>query len=788
MRYLLMLTFLCWGGVTDLCAQHNIFGTITNSNGEGLGGSHVHVNENFSIADPDGHYNVVVPHGWHRLYISHVGYKKLDTLVQVTSDLELNLKLKQAIAELAEVVIPERAAAPTPDLVLGRDMVERFSNESLGDLLSEIPGISAMKSGTAVVKPVINGLHSSRVLVINNAVRMEDHQWGAEHAPNIDVNSAGTVSLIKGAEALRFGGDAIAGVIMVEPPSIPVRDTLYGHTIINGATNGRGGSISSALYQGRKSGWNYNGLGTVKFLGDRESPDYVLSNTGNREYSAGAGLGFKGDGFGFRADYSFYHANIGILRASHIGNITDLVLAINNDAPTGTSPFTYEINAPRQQVAHHLAKAVYYRNLPFGKLTLQYAFQFNNRQEFDIRRSERNKPSLDLDLATHSLNADVESKFDETSVKAGLAAHYQNNSANPETGVRPLIPNYDKLDIGAYATASRQLTQKLRLEAGGRYDFSRIDADKFYLKSRWESNGYETDFNNIITGDFGTQWRTNPAFDYHNLSAVIGVAYSLDNNTQWISNFSIASRNPNPSELFSDGLHHASGQIEIGDLRLQKEVGYKISTAVKFASDKWRYQINPFLNYIDDFILARPAGLEQSIRSAFPVWVYDQAAVRIYGIDASAEYSSDEFKFGSNVAYAHGTNLGSGKPLIHMPPVQLKNSVVYNVERWNNFSAGLTSESSFFQSRYPNDDFVTDVFIDGETTPVLVGISRPPAGYHLLHFNSSVRFAAFGKSALQVALNVHNILNTSYRDYLNRNRFYADEIGRNVTVQIKLNY
>jgi iron complex outermembrane receptor protein len=41
------------------------------------------------------------------------------------------------------------------------------------------------------VKPVINGLFGSRVPVINNNVRLEDQEWGTEHAPNFDVNAAG---------------------------------------------------------------------------------------------------------------------------------------------------------------------------------------------------------------------------------------------------------------------------------------------------------------------------------------------------------------------------------------------------------------------------------------------------------------------------------------------------------------------------------------------------------------------------------------------------------------------
>ena len=787
MRYFIMLAFLFWTSFATLYAQNVVYGQITGNRGEILGGAHIHVADNFATADPQGYFSVSIPRGSHRFLVSYVGYVRMDTIVQISSDLKFNVILKQDISQLSEVIVTERTVIVTADRELKRDLVERYSNESIGDLLREIPGVSSLKSGTAVVKPIINGLHSSRVVMINNNVRMEDHQWGVEHAPNVDVNSAGSVSLVKGSDALRYGGDAIGGVVVVAPQNIAILDTLYGHTILNGATNGRGGSISSALFRGYASGWNYKAMGTYKFLGDRHAPDYNLSNTGNREQNASASVGFKGDGFGYSADYSFYNTNIGILRASHIGNITDLVSAINNATPDVVNPFTYLIDAPRQQVAHHLAKLSFYQNLPLGKLSLQYAFQFNNRKEYDIRRSS-DRASLDLGLATHSVNADVETSYANSSTKYGISAQYQNNSASIETGVRPLIPNYSKLDFGAYFSHAKVVSDKLRIDAGVRYDYSRIDAVKFYLKSRWETNDYEIDFGNIITGDFGTQWRTNPVFDYHNFSGSAGLNYSVSSKVKWITNISIASRNPNPSELFSDGLHHSSGQIELGDLRLSKEVAYKFSSTAIMKSDKWLVDINPYFNVIDDFINIEPRGLEQSIRGAFPVWVYTQSPVRIFGLDASAQFTTGQFSIKSTGAFTHGTNLDTDAPLIGMPPVQWGNEIVFNRPIWHNFTAGIRSEAIFYQSRFPNDDFTADVFVDGQSTPVVVAISRPPAGYHLLHFNTAMRFDVFNRSSMRVAFNVHNIMNTNYRDYLNRNRFYADDIGRNFTIQIKINY
>lgn len=99
---------------------------------------------------------------------------------------------------------------------------------------------------------------------------------------------------------------------------------------------------------------------------------------------------------------------------------------------------------------------------------------------------------------------------------------YQNNFANPNTGVKRLIPNYNKYDFGTFAIGNFIINDNSRLDFGIRYDVNYINAKKFYLKSRWNERNYDVDFNDLIIGDFNTQWLVNPEFTYHNMSASIG--------------------------------------------------------------------------------------------------------------------------------------------------------------------------------------------------------------------------------------------------------------------------
>lgn len=793
MRFISILFFFLVGFFGY--AQVTITGVISDENGLPLRDAHVHIANKTTSTDVNGSYVLSdIPKGKQKLYISFIGYHAIAETIEISTDLTINRQLKLDVTKLEDITIQQLSNSKSEssnEQVLKSATIEKFSNQTLGEALKEVSGVSILKTGSTIVKPVINGLHSSRVPIINNNVRLEDQQWGTEHAPNFDINAAGKITVIKGASALQYGGDAIGGIVVIEPEVIK-KDTLVGKTILNLASNGMGGSLSSSLQKGNRYGWSWNALGTFKYLGDRETPDYVLSNSGNREQNFSGGIRFTKEKYNFNAMYSFYNAQIGIIKASHIGNVNDLYNSINNQQPSVIEPFSYSIDAPKQEVQHHLAKINFQRWLSENtSIDLQYAFQFNNRLEFDVRRTSTTtkKAALDLQLATHTFLADYKTVIGNWRLKSGLNLGYQNNFANPETGVRPLIPSYEKLDAGLYGIAVYKFDNATSLESGIRYDFSTIEATKYYLKSRWIERGYDAEFSHFIVGDEGNQWLTKPTFDYHNFTANIGFKKQLHHEMEWLVNVSLASRNPNPSELFSDGLHHSTGQIELGDLRLKKEQAYKFNTTFKKDWKLFQVQLNPFINRISNFIYLQPIGFETTIRGAFPVWEFKQTEALLTGFDVNTKWTiSNHFSHELGLAYVNGQNLSTDKYLIDMPPFVINNKIQYKNESWFNLVAELKSELVFRQNHFPNYNFETNIIVNNALTPVLVDISSPPKGYHLLHFYSEMTFKINKKNSLTTSFSVQNIGNTTYRDYLNRQRFFVDEMGRNIQIQLKFNY
>jgi iron complex outermembrane receptor protein len=798
MKYSVILLFVCLWGSTSIaqdCKSILLGDIIDFHDNTHLSGAKVIITgkNKQTVSNEQGKFRFEkLCDGVLELEISHPECTSQFVTLIIRGDTYKKILLEHHLEELDEVKVTGTITNNTSSAQEGHlslNEVEKYSGNSLGDALKSLTGVSSLNTGANIVKPVIQGLMGSRVLILNNNVRMQDMEWGEEHAPNVDINANQDISVVKGAAALEYGGDAIGGVIIMKPLPIVRTDSLFGKTQTNLFSNGRGGNITTSLTKSYNSGLFIKGQGSFKKLGDLETPNYLLTNTGVQEKGVSISIGKRDFLQGWEAYYSFFDSDIGILRASHIGNVDDLIQSINSQEPNVINDFSYSIDQPKQEVTHHLGKLQYYRRFEgLGKLNVQYDFQKNNRLEYDIRvGADANKASLDLSLTTHSISTDFQfDSKDGLKVKTGLLGRYQINFANPDTGVRRLIPDYNKYDLGAFGVAEYRLKDNLVFDAGIRYDFSRINAKKFYRTSRWEERGYDEEFSAIVLEDLGTQLLTNPVFEFHNVSATTGFEYDSGKETKLRFNYSMAQRAPNPSELFSEGLHHSAARIELGDLRIKSETSSKFSLSLEKNSTNWGYTLAPYLNTINDFILLEPTAVEFTIRGAFPVWAYRQTNAQLIGIDASVYNNwTSRIRTDHKFSWVRGTDISTDIPLINMPPANFNNSIFYRNPTWGNLVLGLESMYVFEQNRFPDNIFV---FSPEQQEEVELAINTPPAAYHLLAMDIETSYSVRNKNDLKVGLRVTNLLNTSYREYLNRLRYFVDDLGRNISLRIIYNY
>ncbi len=746
-----------------------------------------------AVADSSGLYRIQnLCKGKYTVVVRHVSCEPDTLVVQLNKNTSLNLFLEHHPEALQQITITgqtlQSSTNSDQETSVGLATLQQYSSRTLGDALAELPGVSSFKTGNSIVKPVIQGLYGTRIITVNHGVRMQDMEWGDEHSTMIDINSAGKVDLIKGGSALRYGGDAVAGLILVEPSSIP-KDTLTGRTVLSGATNGWGGSITTEMVMSGKTGWYGKLQGTLKRFGDFRAPDYQLTNTGLFEKGISVMMGRQSEKGGFDGYYSLYDTDVAILAASHVGSIGDLVDAINNGEPQIVEDFSYHIGLPRQEVSHQLARFRWYGNTALGDWELQYDLQQNHRFEYDRRvGDDRDKPSIDLKLTTHSFSGNL--RFNQENnlpLETGVVYRYQKNTANPETGIRRLIPDYDKYEIGAYLSGVYQAGNNLILDGGIRYDFMNIDALKFYRKSRWEERGYQDDFADIIVREYPTQLLTNPRFDYHNVAYTLGANLLVDQQTELRFNYAFTRRNPNPSELFSDGLHHGAARIELGDLRIGQESGHKLGLTFEQKKKDWNWNLGPYFKKIKDFIILEPTGVEYTIRGAFPVWEYFQRDALLWGIDGqlTANWSND-WQSSHIISYVYGQDTEENQPLINMPAPQFVNSVSFDGISWKSLKITLEGIYTFRQNRYPNNNFL--VFIPETDSYEELDISTPPDAYLLLNLQAGAQFKVFNGNTLDARISINNLGNTRYRDYLNRLRYFADDLGRSFEFNLVFNY
>jgi len=616
-----------------------------------------------------------------------------------------------------------------------------------------------LKNGSNIAKPIIHGLKGNRVAILNNGELQAGQQWGNDHAPEIDPFSADKITVIKGAEGVRYGGNAIGGIILIEPGPITFDPHFHGLAQYLFNTNGRSHGANFSLQKGQEFfQWRVKG-GYAKG-GDLKSSNYFLNNTGKENVHASIQLNRTKGQWSHRAYYSFYSTSLGVLRGAHIGNTTDLKNALVRDEPLFTEEtFSYELESPRQAVTHDLWKiSSKYFFSDHNFIQLSYAGQKNQRREFDVRRNGRsNIPALSLNLLAHNFQLiyHKEGKRD-WHLESGLQFRINDNENDPETDVFPLIPNYESFQPSIFFS-SKKSGEHLAFDIGARYDY------KFLKVQR---------FTNTVPPVYET-----PEHVFHNYTFLAGIGTTQLKNGSSRFQVGLVQRAPEINELYSAGLHQGVASIEEGQSDLQPETGIKILWTNNInIKNKLFLEASFYTNPIRDFIFLEPQeDLRLTIRGAFPVFLYKQADVNLSGFDLLSKWDINKrFSWINKFAYVRGQNLTTSQPLIDIPSGDLQSSFQYEIERikrLQNFSVELTGNYVLQQNR----------FVQFENIP------NPPAGYFLLNIKLGV-VIPIRENRLSVQLTGENLLNQKYRSYLNRLRYFADEQGLNVGLNLRYKF
>ncbi len=753
----ILLVLLHTAGFSQTC-NITVKGKITDENSvDMLDGAVVSAGDVQVLTDTKGRFEIkgLCP-GKTSLVISHLGCetRQLDFFLRADTLLKIQLNHQSHELENVEIVQHKRESHVTQatEEIQGMALV-KLQGLTLGEAVSRLPGVTTINTGSTIAKPVIHGLHSNRVLVMNNGVRLESQQWGSEHAPEIDPYVAKKITLVKGAASLRYGSDAIGGVILVDPAPLPSAPGIDGEVNVAAFSNNAEVNTSATI-QGNHANvapLSWRVQGTFRKGANVRTPNYWLKNTGVEEGNFSVALGWKKEQYGIEVFYSFFKTKIGILSAAHIHNLTDLQKAIESPEPLELGTFTYNIGRPNQDILHQLAKVRgYFQTGKAGMFSATFAFQHNQRTEYDKHKplgDNDDRPAFQFAIQTMTLDLIWEHRPKRGfSGVVGFNGSTQTN--NYDFGY--FIPGFWNFGAGAFAI-ERWNYKRLELEAGVRLDYKWLQA---YLPDSKGGN--------------------KPVHQWVVPSGSVGMDYHFTENIRWNVNLATAWRAPQVVELYADGVHHGSASFERGNAQLKAEVSYDISTSLQL-DYKWvRASLGYYQYFINNFIYLKPTLPAQlTIRGAYPAFTYTQTNASLTGGDIDLTLIPVRgLEISNKTSLLRARNTTAREWLIWMPAQRMENSLRYTFADFKTvkgFYLGAGVLNVFRQNLVPaNQDYAT-----------------PPKGYWLLNFETGASFY-IREQPLNIHVAVSNALNTRYRDYLNRFRSFADERGVNVSLRINV--
>ena len=700
----------------------------------------------------------------YHLHIMAEGFLPVDEDYTLATEDTVFYTLKEANVQLSEVQVVghiDHVKTANAQASLSQAQMDRSKGQSLAALASALPGVNMLQTGATIAKPMINGLSGNRVLILNNGVRQEGQQWGAEHAPELDASMADKITVVKGAEAVRYGREAIGGVIIMEAPELPYHfKKVSGMAHVFGESNGRKGGAGMMMHGalGKEGALAWRLQGSAAQSGNYQSAQYFLENTGSHSYNASIAFGYDRERLNLETFLSSFNEENGIFKGAHIGDTVDLIARISAGRPLTDGHFSYEVDAPRQWTKHDLAKVKgHYHVDDFWIVNAQYSFQNNRRKEFDIRRAGRSSiPSIDLTLQTQAFDLNTEyadGKQWKTVIGLGLENAVNNNQ--PDLYTVPLIPNYDLLNASLYGIA-RYYRNDLQLEAGVRYDYLKLDAAGFYASGQ----------------AFGGMHQ------YNSLSATVGAQYQLSKSISLKSSVGTAWRPPSVNELYSNGLHHGAAQFEMGDSSLGAEQGVKWTNTLAYENKKrtFRLFLNPYAQYFSNFIYLNPTlRFNQSLRGGFPIFEYRATKAWFAGADLDAQYAFfPKWTYKVKGSLVRAKNSAQHTFLPGVPSDRLSHGLEVAADLSSKIRQGYIALDHVMVARQTRYEAQSD-------------FAAPPPGYQLL--NAAMGFKwLMGKTVAALDFSVQNMTNVLYKEYLNRYRYYADDMGRNFSLRLSLKF
>lgn len=726
-------------------------GTVTNEKGE------------FIITN--------LPRGKHRIIISYVGFESETRMIDLETEnvVELIIKLKPTTIQTEPVIVTGNPYATDPlnspqdvSSLSGREKLKSESS-SIGKTLENMPGIYNLSAGSVAGKPVVRGHTSERVLILSDGITQEYQQYGERHSPNIEAFNYDRIEVIKGAASLLYGSDAMGGAVNLIPH--PFHFSEGGKNEISGTATGGYYSNNNEYMAGLKLYGSTGNLSINASIVRRKADNFSTPDVA--DYSETLKRGdpeFTGEIPNTNFEQLNGSAILGYL--SSIG-----IFSVDYDHYLNKNNFLLPTGLPiGVQLENQILS--FKGNIPLDKFIVKpkFSYQRNHRQATPGGLNYTTLPDsavVDLKLNVYTARIELENvDVLNLSGTIGIEVKYYDHE---NVGKVPLQPTGHFTNYSLFLFEEWQ-RNKLILNFGVRLDYR-------------EQLFYGTTTNPLLTSD--------DSRNYFNVSGSFGVAYKLIDQLTVTGNIGRGFRTPSFFNLYVYGEHGGVFAFQIGNPNLKNETSLDLSTSLRFKNEIVNASATLFHNMIDNYIFLYNAP-DHPLAPAGQVFVFahDQADADLTGIELSGEISAFDWLIlngsYSSISSEFTSGVHNGNELPLMPPN--KGTIGVKV---------LLPDVTVIKSPYIgiNAKFVSSKkaagiyepfgqFDEGIGPELGFGVCSTE-NYNLFSLNLGFDLTLYNKP-INIDIEVTNLFDEDYRDFLDTYKGYALSLGRSINVKINI--
>jgi len=748
--------------------DYQVSGRITNMDGEALAGANVFFSrlEHGTSADSNGRYDISgLRAGRFQITLSYMGYKTHTQTIIISAEKEnkYDFVLEESAFESTPVVVTGSPVAVDPfkspqeiQALRGREK-ERIQATSLGETLEQVPGIQNISAGGVAGKPVLRGHTGERIRVLNDGIAMEYQQYGERHAPNIDPFNYERIEIVKGAASLLYGSDAIGGAINL---------IIHDHNIVSAKNDftdaklhlnydfNNNAKMAGLKLNGSKGKFGFLSTFAIRDAANFTSPDIpVYSETGKNGDPKFAGEIPHTDFEQKTGSLCLgYLTGAGLINASYNHFLNSNNFLLPNGKPIG-------LRLENQIVS--LRSLIPFKNFLFKP---KFNYQRNQRQATKPGISRTFLPDsavTDLLLQVYTGRFDLEhlntAGFSGT---VGLELKYYDHQ---NIGITPLQPT------GYYSNAAFYFFEeynwhKVIINGGLRYDYKQQE--------------FQAAMGNPLLPKDDQR-------SYTSLSGALGLAYFLTDNLTATAGFGRGFRSPSFYNLYVYGHHGGVFAFQIGNPDLTNESSMDFNISLRYRYNSVEAIISAYYNIINNYIYIYSApnhpNKPQDPAEQF-IFAHAQDDARIAGLEFSTRLELlDWLLFDGNFAWINstfleGTHKGNALPM--MPATKARGTLQFIIPEFKQIKKPVFRLSY----KYAWDKDAAGIyepfghFDDGIGPEIPFGIASTPA-YGLWEASLDFDIKLFSRD-MHFDFSVRNILDTSYRDFLDTYKGYALGPGR----------